>query len=257
MAGLADQLSPWQSCYRTTQLFVDVARPRDRLYHDLLSPAETEAIRERVRQFARNTVAPRASEIGQREESRESFPRDVFAAMARAELFGLPFGTNVGGQGLRHPVCATAAAIEELAYCSSSVAAIYDVHCILAGHALEHADPDLRARYLRPLIEGTNVGCFATTEPYASTDLSPRALETTAVRRDDDYLVNGHKRFISPRDLRTRHHRLTVTTRSGRDACEHVFACRSKAIPTAGSPRRSAAATSPGCARRPRSSVIR
>lgn len=69
---------------------------------------------------------------------------------------------------------ATAVAIEELAYHSSSIAAVFDVHCILAGNALLHGTPQQQERWLRPLVAGELVGAFATTEPEASTDLSPK-----------------------------------------------------------------------------------
>lgn len=172
-------------------------RMQDRLYHELLLSEETQAVRAEVRSFAEREVLPRAHEIGQKDESREGFARDLFAAMAEEGLFKIPFGKENGGRGLEYPVCATAATIEELAYFSNSVSAVYDVHCILAGHALEYASERIRQEYLRPLVEGTKIGCFATTEPEASTDLSPGALHTVATKQGDQYLINGQKRWIT------------------------------------------------------------
>ncbi|MEJ8859390.1 acyl-CoA dehydrogenase family protein [Variovorax robiniae] len=137
-------------------------RHQPKLYHDLLTPAETLAIRQEVRRFSDEHVAPVAWEIGHREESVENFPRELFRKMADAGLFRIPFAAEVGGRGLKYPACATAALIEELAYHSNSVAAVVDVHCILAGHALEHASPQLQARYLTPLLAGEKIGSFAT-----------------------------------------------------------------------------------------------
>lgn len=174
-----------------------VPRAADALHHDLLLPSETRELRAEVRRFATEHVAPEAGTIAQREESPDSFPTGVFGAMAQAGLFGIPFAAAHGGRGLAHPVCGTVAAIEELAYVSSSVAAIYDVHCILAGHALALGSEDLRRRYLAPLIAGELVGAFATTEPEASTDLSPRAVETVGRREGDAYVIDGRKRFIT------------------------------------------------------------
>lgn len=171
-------------------------RQQDRLFHDLVLPEEAVRVRADVREFADREVAPRARAVGEREESYESFPRDLFAAMAEAGLFALPFGPDLGA-GLEYPVCATATAVEELAYRSSSIAAIYDVHCILAGHALDFGGAALRQRYLRPLIAGQVVGAFATTEPGASSDLSPTAVTTVADRSGDGWVVNGRKRFIT------------------------------------------------------------
>lgn len=167
------------------------------LYHDLMTPDEVLAVRQEIRAFCDAHVAPAAWEIGHREESVENFPRELFKKMADAELFRIPFGAAVGGRGLKHAATATAILIEELAYYSNSVAAIVDVHCILAGHALEHASPELQARYLAPLLDGSKIGSFATTEPDASTDLSVRMMQTIARREGDKYIVSGQKRYIT------------------------------------------------------------
>lgn len=172
-------------------------RYQPRLYHDLMTPDETLAIRDEVRRFADEHVAPVAWDIGHREEAVENFPRDLFRKMAEAGIFRIPFGKSVGGRGLKYPATATAILIEELAYHSNSVAAIVDVHCILAGHALEHASPALQSRYLAPLLAGEKIGSFATTEPDASTDLNVKVMQTVATAVPGGYVVNGRKRFIT------------------------------------------------------------
>ncbi|SAL64410.1 acyl-CoA dehydrogenase family protein [Caballeronia humi] len=174
-----------------------VRRHQPDLYHDLSTPVEAQEIRAQIREFADQHIAPVAWEIGHRPECRENFPRELFRMMAKAGLFRIPFAKGVGGRGLAQPATATAVMIEELAYHSNSVAAIVDVHCILAGHALEHASEALQERYLAPLLAGEKIGSFATTEPEASTDLSVQAMQTHAVRHGDKYVVNGRKRFIT------------------------------------------------------------
>lgn len=176
---------------------IPVKRFQDTLYHDLMTPADILAIREEVRRFADQYVAPEAYRIGHTEESVAAFPRQLFTQMADAGLFRIPFAADVGGRGLRHPTAATAVMIEELAYHSNSVAAVVDVHCILAGNALCHGSPSIRERYLKPLLAGQKIGSFATTEPDASTDLSVDAMCTVARREGAYYVVNGRKRFIS------------------------------------------------------------
>jgi alkylation response protein AidB-like acyl-CoA dehydrogenase len=167
------------------------------LYHDMILPGEALEVRKRVREFAEAEVAPLAHEIAGQEESRESFPFDLFRKAAEAGLFRIPFPKEVGGLGLTYPVCATVTAVEELAYASNSVAAIYDVHCILAGHALMYGSEHIRRTFAEPLVRGEKIGCFATTEPSASTDLSLRSLQTKATRRGGAYVLNGQKRFIT------------------------------------------------------------
>ncbi len=172
-------------------------RHADRLYHDLLSPQEVTDVRTRTRRIATDVVLPAAGAIANGDERVDGFPTDVFAALAAEGLFQVPFAREVGGDGLAHPVTATAVAIEELAYYSSSIAAVFDVHCILAGNALTHGTPEQQQRWLRPVAQGALVGAFATTEPDASTDLSPQAVQTTAERVGDHWVLNGRKRWIS------------------------------------------------------------
>jgi butyryl-CoA dehydrogenase len=87
--------------------------------------------------------------------------------------------------------------MEELAYASNSIAAIYDVQCMLAGQALSYGSELVREKYLGPLIRGHKLACFATTEPEASSDLSVRSLQTTARREGEQWIISGRKRFIT------------------------------------------------------------
>lgn len=176
---------------------VSLTRYQDILYHDQNTPDEVLAIRQEVRRFADVHVAPVAYSIGHTEESVAAFPRDLFAKMAEAGLFRIPFAADIGGRGLKYPATATAVMIEELAYHSNSVAAIVDVHCILAGNALKHGSESIKQRYLIPLLSGEMIGSFATTEPDASTDLSVGAMRTIATPVTDGYIINGRKRFIT------------------------------------------------------------
>lgn len=173
------------------------ARQQELLYHDSTTPDEVLQVRAEVRKFCEIYVAPVAWEIGHRPEARENFPRTLFAQMAEAGLFRIPFAAEIGGRGLRHAATATAVMIEELAYYSNSVAAIVDVHCILAGHALKHASAALQKRYLAPLLSGSKIGSFATTEPDASTDLSVSVMQTVARLDGEQFIVNGRKRYIT------------------------------------------------------------
>ncbi|AKE89208.1 acyl-CoA dehydrogenase family protein [Rhodococcus aetherivorans] len=172
-------------------------RVADRMYHDLLSPPEVRQVRDRVRDFATRAVAPIAGRIAGGDERLDGFPRDAFEAMASNGLFRIPFTADVGGDGLTHRATATAVAVEELAYYSNSVAAIYDVHCILAGTALDQGTEEQRHRWLRPVVDGEIVGSFATSEPGASSDLSPEAVQTVASPDGDGWVLTGRKRWIT------------------------------------------------------------
>lgn len=172
-------------------------RVADELYHDTQSPQEIKDVRARVREIATSVVAPVPARIANGDERTDGFPREVFDALAAEGLFRIPFGTDVGGAGLAHPATATAVAVEGLAYFSNSVAAIFDVHCILAGSAVNQGSPEQRERWLRPLVNGELLGAFATSEPAASSDLSPAAVATHATRDGEGWVLNGRKRWIT------------------------------------------------------------
>ncbi len=172
-------------------------RMQDRLYHDMILPGEAIDIRKKAREFAIKQVAPIGYQIAHTEETKDAFPLEIFRSLAQEDFFRIPFPEEFGGLGLKYPVCATVVTVEELAYVSNSIAAIYDVHCILAGHALMYGSEVLKQKYLRPMTLGNKIACFATTEPGASSELSPRTLKTTATKKGGKYIVNGQKRFIT------------------------------------------------------------
>lgn len=175
-----------------------IPRRADSLYSDFFVPEETRRIRKEVRQFCDDVVRPVAHRLNTTPESRESFPRAEFDAMARAGLYKIPYPADVGGLGLEFPTLATATVLEELGYYSPSLAsALYDGQAILVGKTLERAPEVLRSRYLPRLIRGGFVGCFATSEPEASTDLSVNSVQTLATKVDGGYRINGKKRWIT------------------------------------------------------------
>ncbi|MBI2485561.1 MAG: acyl-CoA dehydrogenase family protein [Deltaproteobacteria bacterium] len=173
-------------------------RMQDILYHDLILPEESLEIRKKIREFAVKEIAPIVHSIGQKEESRENFPFDIFQKITDEDFFKVPFPKEYGGLNLKYPACATVVIIEELAYMTNSLAAIFDAHCILAGNALmKYGSDSIKQRYLVPLTSGKMIGSFATSETTTSSDLSPQALKTRAVKKGTKYVVNGHKRFIT------------------------------------------------------------
>lgn len=175
---------------------VNPVRTQDRMWHDIGLPAETIEIRTEVRRAVEERVAPYAREIGQREESVDSFPWKAFRGLAEAGVFALPFDSEFG-RGLTYPFLATCTATEEIAYHSSSMAGVYDGQCILVPKALSFATPDLRSHLIPRLVSGETVFAFATTEPDASSDLSVEAMQTTADETPEGFVVNGRKRWIT------------------------------------------------------------
>jgi butyryl-CoA dehydrogenase len=67
----------------------------------------------------------------------------------------------------------------------------------LAGHALEYGSDYIKENYLKPMSTAEKIGCFATTEPKASSDLSSNSVQTNAVPKGNKFIINGQKRFIT------------------------------------------------------------
>ncbi|BBX85313.1 acyl-CoA dehydrogenase family protein [Mycolicibacterium aubagnense] len=173
-----------------------ITRTADRMWHDVFLPDDVQHVRAMARDAVATHLAPVAREIAQREESVDSFPWSAFKGLAGAGCFAVPFEQPFGA-GLQHPMLATCIVTEEIAYESSSLAGVYDGQCILNARALSFAQPHIREQVLPALISGDAVFAFATTEPDASSDLTPTALKTVATRSPNGFTVNGRKRWIT------------------------------------------------------------
>jgi alkylation response protein AidB-like acyl-CoA dehydrogenase len=173
-------------------------RHADTLFNDIFIPEETLLIRKEAREFADDVIRPVAHQLNTTPESKDSFAREQFDAMAAAGLYEIPYPADVGGRGLEFPTLATMTVLEELGYYSPSLAsAFYDGQAILVGKTLDNAQASIRDAFLPKLIRGEFVGCFATSEPAASTDLSVNSIETLAEKVDGGYRINGVKRWIT------------------------------------------------------------
>jgi alkylation response protein AidB-like acyl-CoA dehydrogenase len=171
-------------------------RTQERMTHDAWLPEETVKLRYEARAAVAERLAPHAREIGEREESVDSFPWAAFRGLAEAGMFSVPI-PSPHGRGLTYPLLGTCTVTEEIAYESSSMAGVYDGQCILTAQALSFARPQIQDDLLPRLVAGTSAFAFATTEPDASSDLSPTTLRTEVVVDGDELVLNGRKRWIT------------------------------------------------------------
>ncbi|HEV7790832.1 MAG TPA: acyl-CoA dehydrogenase family protein [Pseudonocardia sp.] len=171
-------------------------RTQDRMTHDVWLPPEIVALRAEARTAVEKRLAPFAREIGQREESADSFPWEAFRGLADEGLFTVPFGADYG-RGLEHPMLGTCTVTEEIAYHSSSMAGVYDGQCILVPQTLTYAGDEMRARLIPELTSGRTAFSFATTEPETSSDLTAERMRTVAEETPDGFVVTGRKRWIT------------------------------------------------------------
>jgi alkylation response protein AidB-like acyl-CoA dehydrogenase len=173
-----------------------VPRTQDVMTHDVWLPDEIITLRAEARVAVEKRVVPYAREIGQREESVDSFPWAAFRGLAEEGMFAVPFGSEYG-RGLRHPMLGTCTVTEEIAYHSSSLAGVYDGQCILVPQTLSFASDEMRARLIPELVSGRTAFSFATTEPETSSDLTAERMQTVAEETPDGFVVNGRKRWIT------------------------------------------------------------
>ncbi|MGH2449443.1 MAG: acyl-CoA dehydrogenase [Chloroflexota bacterium] len=147
-------------------------------------------LRDLVRDFAQNIVAPRAAEIDRSGE----YPSDLVAKAAELDLMGVVVPERYGGAGLDH--VAFAVFVEEIAAVSGALAVILDVHSSVGSEPLlVYGSEEQKQRFLPRLASGELLGAFALSEPEYGSDASH--LKTSAVRHGNEYVLNGTKTFIT------------------------------------------------------------
>ena len=151
---------------------------------------EQAMVRDMAREFAREHIAPIASEI----DRDARFPHETVKRMGELGLLGIAIPEQWGGSGA--DTVSYVVALEEIARACASHAVVMSVNNSLYCDPIYKYGTDAqRARFLKPVAAGHALGCFALTEPEAGSDA--RNQHTVAVRDGDDYVITGRKLFIS------------------------------------------------------------
>ncbi len=153
---------------------------------------EHEALRESVRDFAREVVAPVIAE----HYEQHTFPYEIIRQMGKMGLFGLPFAEEYGGMGGDY--FALCLALEELARVDSSVAITLEAAVSLGAMPIYRFGTDeQKARWLPKLLSGEALAGFGLTEPGFGSDAG--GTETRAVLDEaaGEWVINGSKAFIT------------------------------------------------------------
>ena len=147
-------------------------------------------LRESVRAFSDDRIAPRAADI----DRTNKFPRDLWPGLGELGLLGITVEEHLGGSGLGY--LAHVVAMEELSRASASVGLSYGAHSNLCVNQLRcWGSDEQKARYLPRLISGEHVGALAMSEAQAGSDVM--AMRTTARRDGDHFVLNGSKMWIT------------------------------------------------------------
>jgi alkylation response protein AidB-like acyl-CoA dehydrogenase len=148
-----------------------------------------EEIRQAVRRFAREQLAPNAA----RWDREKHFPREALKGLAAMGLYGVAIAEKWDGAGLDYT--SLAVACEEIAAGDCSTATIIAVNNLVAGIVSGYGNPDQKEKFLKPLASGKMLGAFALTEPHVGSDAA--AITTRAERQGAHYVLNGVKQFIT------------------------------------------------------------
>ena len=151
---------------------------------------ELDLLRETVRAFAAEHIAPRADAI----DRDNRFPADLWPALGGLGLLGITVSERFGGAGLGY--LAHVIAMEEVSRASASVGISYGANSNLCVNQLfRWGNDDQKRRYLPRLISGEALGALAMSEPGAGSDVM--GMRTMAARDGDDYVLNGSKMWIT------------------------------------------------------------
>ncbi|MEU4621133.1 acyl-CoA dehydrogenase family protein [Actinoplanes sp. NPDC023801] len=153
---------------------------------------EYEELRDSVRQFAREQVAPVIAE----HYEKKTFPYEVIRQMGSMGLFGLPFPEEHGGMGGDY--FALCLALEELARVDSSVAITLEAAVSLGAMPIYRFGSDeQRKQWLPRLTSGEALAGFGLTEPGAGSDASGTLTRAVLDESTNEWVINGTKAFIT------------------------------------------------------------
>jgi len=151
---------------------------------------EIDGLRDLVRRFARERVAPRADAI----DRDNAFPRDLWPEMGALGLLGITAEEKYGGAGMGY--LANCIAVEELSRASAAVGLSYGVHSNLAINQItRHGTEAQKQRHLPRLIAGEHVGALAMSETGAGSDVVSMTLRAEA--KGDHFVLTGSKMWIT------------------------------------------------------------
>jgi acyl-CoA dehydrogenase len=150
---------------------------------------EQEMMRKMVRDFAQSEIAPFVEKMEEGE-----FPTEILKKMGELGLMGIPVPEEYGGSEM--DFISYIIAIHEISKVSATVGVILSVHTSVGTNPILYfGTEEQKGKYVPKLAAGEYLGAFCLTEPSAGSDAA--SLKTRAVKKDDHYVLNGSKVFIT------------------------------------------------------------
>lgn len=157
---------------------------------DFTMPEELDMLRQAAADFAKAEIAPHAQEWDQA----MAYPEELIRKLGEQGFMGILIPEELGGAGGNYT--AFAIVLEELARHDGGVALAVEAHNGLClQHIMVAATEEQKRRFVPPLARGEQIGSWCLTEPNSGSDAI--AMETTAVRDGDHWVLNGTKQFIT------------------------------------------------------------
>ena len=141
-----------------------------------------------VREFASQRLATGAKERAKIDYAK----REIIEAIAHKGFLGMTTPSDYGGKQIDY--VSIGIVFEEVCGIDFSPFSIMLSH-VLTPICLKWAGEEIREEWLSKLCKGEKLACFGNTEPDAGSDAS--AIKTTAIRKNDSYILNGEKTSIS------------------------------------------------------------
>jgi isovaleryl-CoA dehydrogenase len=152
--------------------------------------AEIDQLRDTVRAFADDEIAPIAAEI----DKTDKFPRTLWPKLGELGLLGITVEDEYGGAGMGY--LAHVVAMEEVSRGSAAIGLSYGAHSNLCVNQLRRNGSEMQKRkYLPKLVSGEHVGGLAMSEPGAGSDVV--SMKTRAEKKGDRFVLNGSKMWIT------------------------------------------------------------
>src|SRR6185295_7971854 len=147
-------------------------------------------IQKLTREFAARELIPNARKW----DETHAWPTQAVAKLAELSLLGVAVPEALGGAGLDN--VAYAVAVEEISRGCASTGVIMSVNnSLYCDPVMKFGTDEQKNQFLTPFARGEKIGCFGLTEPGAGSDAA--AQKTTAVRKGDEYVINGSKNWIT------------------------------------------------------------
>jgi alkylation response protein AidB-like acyl-CoA dehydrogenase len=182
---------------------------------DFALSADQAKLQATIAEFAAAEIAPRAEEL----DRDASFPKKLFQQLGELGVMGIPFSERWGGMGLG--ILDTALAVEEIARADQSLAVSVMVSIASALTLERFGTAAQKEFFLADVVAGRRVCAIAGTEPDAGSDTG--GFKTRADRRNDGWVVNGEKAYITNAGTEISSFALVLVVTSDRDAAKKAF----------------------------------